>query len=132
MKETNRKISIKVVPGQLDATRQKEFYREIESCIDIDRPRVVLDCSRLSGLDCLSTHLLLCCLEEAMKRNGDVRLAAVKPEVVEAMKASGLDLVFEVFENTSEAAESYRAPRLVRLPTGTSITSDEQMQVNAA
>jgi anti-anti-sigma regulatory factor len=41
-----------------------------------DRAYIVLDCSKVGVMDRSAIYLLLCCLEEAMKRNGDVKLAA--------------------------------------------------------
>lgn len=111
MRETRRTISIRKLPMQLDSTHQKAFYRELESCINVDRPCLVLDCSMLAQLDRRAIHLLLCCLEEAMKRNGDVRLAALKPTVRSVLGSTGLDRIFRVFDDISEAVDSFRTPQ---------------------
>ena len=112
MKETRRTISIRKLPPKLDSARQKALYRELESCINVDHPYVVLDCSMLAQLDRRAIHLLLCCLEEAMKRNGDVRLAALQPEAQSVLKTTGLDTIFQVFDTICEAVESFRLPRV--------------------
>lgn len=115
MRETRRTISIRKLPMQLDSTHQKAFYRELESCINVDRPCLVLDCSMLAQLDRRAIHLLLCCLEEAMKRNGDVRLAALKPTVRSVLGSTGLDRIFRVFDDISEAVDSFRTPQISML-----------------
>jgi hypothetical protein len=51
--------------------------------------------------------LLLCCLEEAMKRNGDVKLAAI-PAGAEATVE--LIRLFEIFETSADAVKSFRLP----------------------
>jgi len=112
MRETRRTISIRKLPMQLDSTHQKALYRELESCINVDRPCLVLDCSMLAQLDRRAIHLLLCCLEEAMKRNGDVRLAALKPTVRSVLGSTGLDRIFRVFDDISEAVDSFRTPQI--------------------
>lgn len=112
MRETRRTISIRKLPVQLDSTQQKALYRELEGCINVDRPCVVLDCSMLAYLDRRAIHLLLCCLEEAMKRNGDVRLAALQPAARSVLGSTGLDTIFRVFDDVSEAVDSFRAPRI--------------------
>ena len=108
MKKTRRTISVRKLPEKLDSAHEKTLYRELESCINVDRPSVVLDCSMLVRLDRRAIHLLLCCLEEAMKRNGDVRLAALSPEVQSVFKSSGLDAIFHAFDQVDEAVESFR------------------------
>lgn len=137
MRET-RRISIRKMPSQIDRAHQKDFYRELESYINVDRPSVVLDCSLLVNLDRHAIHLLLCCLEEAMKRNGDVRLAAVRPEVRSILRSTGLDSIFQVFDSIADAVESFRRPHIALLPpdfstpTATASPQSEDQQVNAA
>jgi anti-anti-sigma factor len=138
MRETRRTISVRKVPPQLDRDRQKAFYRELERYINIDRPNVVLDCSPLEKLDRPAIHLLLCCLEEAMKRNGDVRLAALQPGPQSVLHSTGLDLLFQVYPNTREAVESFRTPHISLLQSSFSTsepaasTPSDEPQVNAA
>jgi anti-anti-sigma factor len=138
MGEIRRTVSINKLPPQLDRGHQKAFYCELEKYINIDRPCVVLDCSLLAKLDRHAIHLLLCCLEEAMKRNGDVRLAALQPEPHMVLHSTGLDSIFQVFDSVNDAVESFRAPRISIVPAGLltstpeSSTQNEDRQVNAA
>lgn len=137
MRET-RRISIRKMPPQIDHAHQKDFYRELESYINVDRPWVVLDCSQLIKLDRHAIHLLLCCLEEAMKRNGDVRLAAMQPEARSILRSTGLDSIFQVFDSIADAVESFRKPQISLLPpdfstpTAAASQQSEDQQVNAA
>jgi anti-anti-sigma regulatory factor len=52
-------------------------------------------------------HLLLHCLEEAMKRNGDVKLAALPPEGAEFLRITGVTRLFDIYETTAEAVNSF-------------------------
>lgn len=138
MRETRCTISIRKLPPQLDRAHQKAFYCKLESYINVDRPSVVLDCSLLTKLDRHAIQLLLCCLEEAMKRNGDVRLAALRPEARTILTAAGLDSIFQVFDSIGDAVESFRTPRVSLLPPGFSLRTpaasaqNEDQRVNAA
>jgi len=51
---------------------------------------------------------MLCCLEEAVKRNGDVKLAAVPAGARSTLKLTGIDRIFEIFDTNVEAASSFR------------------------
>ena len=76
--------------------------------MNVDRPSLVLDCSRVRLMDTSAVHLLLCCLEEAMKRNGDVKLAAVPAGATAVLELSGIDRLFEIYDTPAEAVSSFR------------------------
>ena len=111
-----RAVIVEQLPETGDPRRARAFLRELSSNLEqVTRPRVVLDCGRLQNVDGAGLHLLLCCLEEAMKRNGDVRLAAVPEQAQIAFRALGIDRLFRAYGSVVEAAESFRGT--ARLPT---------------
>jgi anti-sigma B factor antagonist len=110
---------VKHLPETLSLKEQRLFWGEIESCLNIDRPFIVLDCSRVSQMDRSSIHLLLCCLEEAMKRNGDVKLSAIPAGARALLEVTGVDRLFEIFETNADAVESFR-----RVPVGEALSAD--------
>ena len=132
MRRRTRPVSIRKLPERLDGAHRKSFYHEIETCINVDRPSVVLDCSMLKVLDRSALQALLCCLEEAMKRNGDVRLAALRPESRAIMHSTGLDSLFEIFDTIGEAVESFHMPHFSFTPREHFASSDRPMESNAA
>jgi anti-anti-sigma regulatory factor len=132
MKEQRQSITVRTLPEQLDAGQQKALYRELENCINVDRPALVLDCSRLSRLDEGASHFLLCCLEEAIKRNGDVRLAALRAETSKAFRTLGLDHLFRTFDSISEAVESFRLPVISVVQREASAANPQSARDNAA
>jgi anti-anti-sigma regulatory factor len=72
---------------------------------------VVLDCSEIRQLDKPVIQLLLTCLEEAMKRNGDIKLAAMSREMRESLKQMGVSHLFEIFDTVVDAVISFREYR---------------------
>src|SRR5215472_14231316 len=93
-----RVVTVRQAPPELDAQGRRELYSVLQGCMNEDRPRLVLDCRRLQELDPPAIHFLLCCLEEAMKRNGDVKLALVAPGIRASLESIGADRIFEIFE----------------------------------
>jgi anti-anti-sigma regulatory factor len=73
-----------------------------------DRPYIVLDLSKAGVMDRSAIYLLLCCLEEAIKRNGDVRLAAIPLGTRAGLELTGVDRLFEIFGTNAEAVNSFR------------------------
>jgi anti-anti-sigma regulatory factor len=99
---------VKHLPETLSLKQQRLFFAEVESCFNVDRPCIVLDCSKMRQMDRSVIHLLLCCLEEAMKRNGDVKLAAIPAEARTLLRVTGADRLFEMFDTSLEAIASFR------------------------
>ena len=111
---SRRPVIVKTLPEESSGEQARRFIHEIKSSIQADRPRVVLDCSRVQQFDIVGIQVLLHCLEEAMKRNGDVKLAAITPGTGKVLELTGVDRLFEAFDNTLDAVESFH-----RLPLNT-------------
>ncbi len=132
MKYRKRLIEVRTLPGKIDGPRLKTLYHELESCINVDAPAVVLDCSLLCQVDKPAIHFLLCCLEEAMKRNGDIRLADLQPSVRAEMRSTGLESLFQVFESVEDALESFQMPRMNFILPEQVSANDQRASENAA
>lgn len=127
-----RAVIVRQLPQACAGKEGKAFLRELADAIALCiRPNVVLDCSRVPAAAGDVIHLLMCCLEEAMKRNGDVRLSAVCPDSRAALDSAGLGRLFKVFGSTPEAVQSYRRPAIGRPPLSVSANAD-QPAANAA
>ena len=100
-------VSVRQLPACMDMHQGKRFLAELEDCINVERPRIVLDCSRIRHAGRQTVHVLLGCLEEAMKRNGDVKLAAVPPDVRAVLEHTGADRLFEIFDTMEDAVEGF-------------------------
>lgn len=105
-----RPVAVKRLVMTPDAKQERNFLLELESCMNLSRPCIVLDCAEATRMRRPEKRLLLRCLEEAMKRNGDVRLAAVRPEARNDLEAAGIDRLFKIFETITEASESFQRP----------------------
>src|ERR1700691_1407236 len=104
---SGRHVPVKQLPETFGVKQGRVFFREVESCMQSDRRRVVLDCSKVLQLDSVGIQVLLHCLEEAMKRNGDVKLAAIPSAAAAMLKLTRVDHLFEAFDNTADAVNSF-------------------------
>jgi anti-anti-sigma factor len=89
------------------ALAERRFLHELETHVNTERPRLVLDCSHVQAMDEATVHLLLCCLEEGMKRNGDVKLAALSENSEVVLRRAGLDRLFEIYPTQAAALKSF-------------------------
>ena len=104
---TGRPVMVQQLPAILDAQGSQAFFHEIAPHLESDRPCLVFDFSEVRHLDSAGVELLLRCIEEAMKRNGDVKLAAVSPEMASLLEMTRVDRLFEIFDSCSNAVESF-------------------------
>jgi anti-sigma B factor antagonist len=102
-----RLVTVRHFPEVTAGRQISVFFSEIRSCLDVDRPCLVLDCSQLTQMDKRIVRVLLNCLEEAMKRNGDVRLASVSLQARAVLKAAEADTLFMLFDSAADAIESF-------------------------
>jgi anti-sigma B factor antagonist len=102
-----RPVSIHQLPDRIDRKLEHSLLHDLECDLNVVRPAIVIDCSNLAEMNLAAIHLLLRCLEEAMKRNGDIRLSGVSPQARLHLKRNGIDYLFRIFPNIGEAVESF-------------------------
>jgi len=100
-------VIVMEVPPLLNHVEGRAFLQELQPLLEIDRPRIVLDCAQLQHVDSAGIEILLQCIEEAMKRDGDVKLGAVSPASLAILELMRVDRVFEVFDTVEEATRSF-------------------------
>lgn len=111
-----RHVSVKQLPEKFSVKQGRNFFREVEPHLQSDRPRVVLDCSKVRQLDSAGIHVLLRVLEEAMKRNGDVKLASIPPGAAAILELTRVSRLFETFDNTADAVNSFHRFPIMPVP----------------
>jgi anti-anti-sigma regulatory factor len=127
-----RAVSIKHLPEKLDVKRGRLFFRDLAGCMNVERPCIVLDCSKVREMDKHTIHLLLCCLEGAIKRNGDVRLAAVSATALLSLELGGIARLFRIFDTVDEAVESFQRRASHASAHGTRPDGGRRSSANAA
>ena len=106
---TRGPVIVMELPETLNYAEGKKFCSELQPLLEGHRPRIVLDCSQVQHMDSAGIEILLDCMAETMKRDGDLKLAAVSPASAAIMELMRVDRLFEVFETTDQAAQSFRA-----------------------
>lgn len=104
---TNRTVVVKQLPESVTLSQAQQLFWEVVPLLERDRPQLVFDFSEVRRLDSAGIEMLLHCMEEAMKRNGDVKLAAVSTQVAVILELTRVDRLFEIFANPSDAVESF-------------------------
>lgn len=118
-------VSVKQLPEIVSLHHARLFLRELASNMDAEHPCIVFDCSRILQMDIPAIQFLLDCLEDVMKRNGDIKLAGLHKQPKAMLQHTGADRLFEVFDTNAEAVNSFRPlqfPAVLRgsVPSGAS------------
>lgn len=105
--ETTRPVVVKRVPERLNSKEARNFLREVQPFLTADRPQIVFDCSQVRQLDSAGVDLLLHCTAEVMKRDGDLKLAALSPQAAIVLELTRTDRLFEVYDTAVDAVRSF-------------------------
>ncbi len=106
---TSGPVVVMQVPEELNAAEARTFMEELAPLLEANRPRIVLDCSQVRSVDSAGVEALLECLEETLKRDGDLKLAALSSEAEVILELMRVARVFETFRNCEEAVRSFSA-----------------------
>jgi anti-sigma B factor antagonist len=114
--ETSRPVVVKRMPSRVDQQAAREFLREVQPFLKSDRPQLVFDLSQVKQLDSTGVDVLLHCMTEAVRRDGDLKLAALSPESAIILEITRTARLFEIFETSTDAARSFTSflPNFVR------------------
>lgn len=102
-------VVIMQLPEELNVTEVDKFMQEMGPLLESNRPRIVLECSQVRSMESAGVEMLLRCLEEVLKRDGDLKLAALSPEAEVILELMRVARVFEAFPTSEEAARSFNA-----------------------
>jgi len=106
---TSGPVIIMQLPEELSVREVQAFMREMGPLLESNRPRIVLECSQIRSMDSAGVEMLLRCLEEVLKRDGDLKLAALSAEAEVILEIMRVARVFETFPTSEEAARSFNA-----------------------
>ena len=75
--ETSRPVVVKRMPENVNQRESRKFLQDVQPFLKADRPQLVFDLSLVEQLDAAGVEMLLHCVSEVMKRDGDLKLASL-------------------------------------------------------
>jgi anti-sigma B factor antagonist len=106
---TSGPVIVMQLPEELNVREVDSFMQEMGPLLESNRPRIVLECSQIRSMESSGVEMLLRCLEEVLKRDGDLKLAALSPEAEVILELMRVARVFETFPSSEEAVRSFNA-----------------------
>ncbi len=105
--ETSRPVVVKRMPERLDQKHARALLRELQPILGSDRPQLVFDMSPVRHLDAAGVDMLLRCMTDCMKRDGDLKLAALSEQAAVILELTRTDRLFEIYHTSTEAMRSF-------------------------
>jgi len=105
--ERSRPVVVKRMPERMTLPQARAFLREVQPFLNADRPQLVFDLSTVRQMDSAGVEMLLRCMDRAMQRDGDVKLAALSPQAAVVLELSRAARLFEIYDTSTDAARSF-------------------------
>ncbi len=114
--DTSRPVVVKRVPERLNLRQARQFQQEVRPFFRADRPQIVFDMAAVRQMDSAGVDMLLQCMTEASRRDGDLKLAALSPQAAVVLELTRTDRLFEIYETPTDAVKSFSSflPNAVR------------------
>lgn len=104
---TSRPVIVKRMPERINLQQAREFLREVQPLLSSDRPQLVFDFSSVRRMDAAGVDMLLECMADVMKYDGDLKLAALSAQAAVVLELTRADRLFEIYETVSDAVRSF-------------------------
>jgi anti-anti-sigma factor len=95
------------MPERMNLKQARKFWKEVQPFLNSDRPQVVFDMSQVRRIDAAGIDVLLQCMREAVKRDGDIKLAALSPHSAVVLELTRTGRLFEIYDNSTAAVKSF-------------------------
>lgn len=114
--ETSRPVIVKRVPESLNLKQARAFLEVVRPLFEHDRPQLVFDLSLVRRIDAAGVDMLLHCMQEAARRDGDLKLASLSPQAKVVLDLTRAGRLFEIFASSADAVRSFSGylPNMVR------------------
>ena len=107
METNSRPVVVKRMPERVNGRTARDFLRDVRPFPVVDRPQIVFDLSQVKQLDSAGVEMLLRCMSEAHKRDGDVKLASLSDQSAVILELTRTERLFEVYETSTDAVRSF-------------------------
>lgn len=102
-------VSIIYLKGYLDAHTASEFETALQSLVDEERVRIVVNLRELNYISSAGLGVFMGFIENLRSKNGDIKLAELSDKVFRVFDLLGFPVLYEIFDTEAEALQKYQA-----------------------
>jgi len=107
--ERRETVTVVIVTGSVDGSTAPELSAAFREEVGGGRIQLVGDFAAVEYTSSAGLRALLETVKEARRRGGDLRLAAVRPDVFRVLDLSGFTGILKMYADVQAAAESFGA-----------------------
>jgi anti-anti-sigma factor len=107
METDSRPVVVKRMPERVNARSARQFWHDVQPFLSADRPQLVFDLSPVVQLDAAGVEMLLRCMSEVHKRDGDLKLASLSQHAAVVLELTRTERLFEIYDSSSDAVRSF-------------------------
>ena len=100
-------ISIISLGGRLDANACSELEQKLNSLVEADEVRLVVSLEKLDYISSSGLRVLLASLKNVRKREGDIKLACMKPDIKKVFDIAGFSQLFPIYDLEDVAIQAF-------------------------
>lgn len=94
--------------GSLDADNIAAFKKAAYDILEKGTVKFVLDASHIDFVDSMGLGVLISLLRRVKQKDGDIKIAALTPDVKTIFKITKLYRLFDVYDEPKEAVERFK------------------------
>ena len=94
--------------GGLNARTAEGFVEDLEKLVDAGLRKIIVDCSELDYISSFGLGVLVRLHSRLARHGGNVKIASVKGMIVELMRLTKLNKLFEIYPDVSRARLAFR------------------------
>ena len=103
-----KRVDLVSVSGRVDSNTAPDLESTFRGINDAGRFRIVLDMSNLEYISSAGLRVLVSTLKNCRRYNrGDLRLASLSDRITGVMEMAGLDVLYKIYPDTTEAVGSF-------------------------
>lgn len=105
-KNMNGVVALKL-EGNLDASTAKDLREKVKSILIDEHINFVIDMGGIKFIDSSGLGSMVASLRAVSKVGGDIKVAALVPEVKSIFELTRLHRLFDIFDDTDAAIKSF-------------------------
>ncbi|MEO8216765.1 MAG: STAS domain-containing protein [Acidobacteriota bacterium] len=106
---SENEVTVVVIRGSVDGLTAEDLTSSLSSLIQAGQEKLVADFADVDYTSSAGLRALLATVKESRQRGGDIRLSAVRPEVMRVLQLSGFSNILKLYGDVRAAIASYAA-----------------------
>lgn len=102
-------VSVVAIEGSVDGLTAESLLSTLHAHVEQGHTQLVADLGGVEYTSSAGLRALLATVKEARRGGGDLRLAAIRPNVLKVLELSGFTTILKLYDDVDAAVASYAA-----------------------